>query len=285
MYCRHFGLSELPFTIAPDPRYLYLSRRHREALAHLVYGVESPGGFVLLTGEVGTGKTTVCRGLLERMPEDCDVAFIFNPKLGVEELLSAICDELRIAHSPLARGLKHLIDSLNAHLLAAHANGRRTVLIIDEAQNLTNEVLELVRLLTNLETHRRKLLQIILLGQPELRERLARPELRQLAQRIVARYHLDPLSRAEVAAYVAHRLAVAGAARSPFSTAALRKLWRESHGIPRLVNVLCDRALLGAFAEHRDWVDRATLARAAREVSGKSSGLRRWAKALAGALT
>jgi len=283
MYCRHFGLSELPFSIAPDPRYLYLSRRHREALAHLVYGVESPGGFVLLTGEVGTGKTTVCRGLLERMPEDCDVAFIFNPKLGVDELLSAVCDELRIAYSPLVPGIKHLIDSINAHLLSAHAAGRRTVLIIDEAQNLTNEVLELVRLLTNLETHRRKLLQIILLGQPELRDRLARPELRQLAQRIVARYHLDPLSRTELAAYVAHRLAVAGAVRPLFTAAALRKLWRASRGIPRIVNVLCDRALLGAFAEQRDCVDRSTLVRAAREVAGKSPGWRRWAKALVAA--
>ena len=280
MYCRHFGLTELPFSIAPDPRYLYLSRRHREALAHLVYGVESPGGFVLLTGEVGTGKTTVCRGLLERMPEDCDVAFIFNPKLGVDELLSSICDELRIPHSPLEPGLKNLIDLLNARLLSAHAAGRRTLLIIDEAQNLTNEVLELVRLLTNLETHRRKLLQIILLGQPELRDRLARPELRQLAQRIVARYHLDPLSRAEVDAYVSHRLAVAGATRCPFTAPALRKLWRASQGIPRVVNVICDRALLGAFAEQKDCVDRATLAQAAREVAGKSSGLRRWMKAL-----
>jgi len=235
---------------------------------------------VVVAAASGTGKTTVCRGLLERLPEDCDVAFLFNPKLGVNELLSAICDELRIAHSPLLPGTKHLIDSLNERLLSAHAAGRRTVLIIDEAQNLTNEVLELVRLLTNLETHRRKLLQIILLGQPELRERLARPELRQLAQRIVARYHLDPLSRAEVAAYVSHRLAVAGATRCLFTPSALRKLWRASRGIPRLVNVLCDRALLGAFAEQRHDVDRTMLAQAAREVAGKPSGLRGWVKAL-----
>ena len=279
MYNDHFGLREAPFSIAPDPRYLFMSKRHREALAHLMYGIDSPGGFVLLTGEIGTGKTTVCRGLLERMPQDCDVAFIFNPKLTVEELLSTICDELRITYPHTATTVKQFIDRLNAYLLDAHARGRKTLLIIDEAQNLSTDVLEQVRLLTNLETNRRKLLQIILLGQPQLRDMVKRPELQQLAQRIIARYHLGSLSKPEVAAYVAHRLAVAGAHRQVFSASALDRLFRLSGGIPRLINVLCDRALLGAFIENRDYVERATLVRAAREVFGESTT--RWhAKAL-----
>jgi general secretion pathway protein A len=266
MYQSYFGLAEEPFSIAPDPRYLYMSRRHQEALAHLLYGVNGGGGFVLLTGEVGAGKTTVCRCLLEQIPEACDVAYIFNPKLTVAELLSTICAEFGITCPPGNTSIKVYIDCINAYLLDAHARGRHTVLIIDEAQNLSADVLEQLRLLTNLETNQRKLLQIILLGQPELAAMLARPELRQLAQRIIARYHLGPLDRQEVAAYVQHRLVVAGAQRQLFPLAVMGRLYRLSGGIPRIINVLCDRALLGTYAQSKERVDHATLKQAAREV-------------------
>jgi general secretion pathway protein A len=266
MYQSYFGLAEEPFSIAPDPRYLYMSQRHQEALAHLLYGVNAGGGFVLLTGEVGAGKTTVCRCLLEQIPEACDVAYIFNPKLTVEELLSTICAEFGITCPPGNTSVKVYIDCINAYLLDAHARGRHTVLIIDEAQNLSADVLEQLRLLTNLETNQRKLLQIILLGQPELAAMLAQPELRQLAQRIIARYHLGPLDRQEIAAYVQHRLGVSGAQRQLFPLALMGQLYRLSGGIPRIINVLCDRALLGTYAQSKERVDRATLKQAAREV-------------------
>ena len=268
MYNEYFGFSEAPFSIAPDPRYLFMSARHREALAHLLYGLRSDGGFVLLTGEVGTGKTTICRCLLDREPDDCDIAFVLNPKLDTVELLATLCDELHIALPAGTPGVKILVDLINRHLLAANARGRKTVLIVDEAQNLSTEVLEQLRLLTNLETNRRKLLQIILLGQPELRDRLARPDMRQLAQRIVARYHLEPLSRPEVAAYVSHRLSVAGARHALFPPASMDRLYRLSGGTPRLINLICDRALLGAYVESKAAVDPAMLARAAAEVLG-----------------
>ncbi|MEO8656628.1 MAG: AAA family ATPase, partial [Ramlibacter sp.] len=266
MYQHYFGLAEAPFSIAPDPRYLFLSQRHQEALAHLLYGVGGDGGFVLLTGEVGAGKTTVCRCLLQQIPESCDVAYIFNPKLTVEELLSTICAEFGIACPTGNASIKVFVDCINAYLLEAHAKGRHTVLIIDEAQNLSAEVLEQMRLLTNLETNERKLLQIILLGQPELAHMLERPELRQLSQRIVARYHLGPLSKAEVAAYVRHRLEVSGAQRPLFPASLMGRMYRLSGGVPRVINVLCDRALLGTFVQGKERVDRATLAQAAREV-------------------
>jgi general secretion pathway protein A len=266
MYQAYFGLSDAPFSIAPAPRYLYMSRRHQEALAHLLYGLNGEGGFVLLTGEVGTGKTTICRCLLEQIPEACDVAYVFNPKLTVEELLSTICTEFGIACPPGNASIKVFVDRINAHLLDAHARGRHAVLIIDEAQNLSADVLEQMRLLTNLETSERKLLQIILLGQPELAAMLERPELRQLAQRIVARYHLGPLTRSEVAAYVEHRLEVAGTQRRLFPPAIMGTLHRLSGGVPRIINVLCDRALLGAYAQGKERVDRGTLGQAAREV-------------------
>ncbi len=269
MYQSYFGLNEAPFSIAPDPRYLYMSQRHQEALAHLLYGVDGGGGFVLLTGEVGAGKTTVCRCLLEQIPESCDVAYIFNPKLTVAELLSTICAEFAIPYPADNQSIKIYIDCINTYLLDAHARGRHTVLIIDEAQNLDTAVLEQLRLLTNLETNQRKLLQIILLGQPELAVLLQLPELRQLAQRIIARYHLGPLSRQEVAAYVRHRLEVAGTQRQLFSTALMGRLYRLSGGIPRLINVLCDRALLGAYVQNKERVDRSTLSRAAGEVLQK----------------
>ena len=269
MYLTYFGLAEAPFSIAPDPRYLYLTRNHQEALAHLLYGVNGGGGFVLLTGEVGAGKTTVCRCLLEQIPDSCDVAYIFNPRLTVAELLSTICAELSIDCPPGNASIKVFVDCINAYLLDANARGRHTVLIIDEAQNLSADVLEQMRLLTNLETNQRKLLQIILLGQPELGRMLEQPELRQLSQRIVARYHLGALTKAEVGPFVRHRLEVSGTQHQLFPQALMGQLYRVSKGVPRLINVICDRALLGAYTQGKDRVDRATLARAAREVFGK----------------
>ncbi len=266
MYRQYFGLAEAPFSIAPDPRYLYLSQRHQEALAHLLYGVGGDGGFVLLTGEVGAGKTTVCRCLLQQIPASCDVAYIFNPKLTVEELLSTICVEFGIDYPTGNASIKVFVDCINTYLLEAHAKGRHTVLIIDEAQNLSTDVLEQMRLLTNLETDQRKLLQIIMLGQPELALMLERPELRQLSQRVVARYHLGPLSKAEVAAYVRHRLEVSGAKRQLIPARLMGRLYRLSGGVPRVINVLCDRSLLGAYVEGKESIDGATLAKAAREV-------------------
>ena len=275
MYQSYFNLAEVPFSIAPDPRYLYMSQRHQEALAHLLYGVNGGGGFVLLTGEVGAGKTTVCRCLLEQIPESCDVAYIFNPKLTVAELLSTLCAEFGIVFPSGNTSIKVFVDCINAYLLDAHARGRHTVLIIDEAQNLSADVLEQMRLLTNLETNQRKLLQIILLGQPELATILARPELRQLAQRIIARYHLGSLSKPEVAAYVRHRLEVSGTQRQLFPAALMSRLYRLSGGIPRIVNVLCDRALLGTYVQGKERVDRATLKQAAREVFHQPKAQRR----------
>ncbi len=271
MYLKHFNLSEAPFSIAPNPRYLYLSQRHQEALAHLLYGIHGDGGFVLLTGDIGAGKTTVCRCLLEQIPDNCDVAYIFNPKLSVTELLSTICHEFGIDCPAGNTSIKIFVDAINDHLLAAHAAGRNSVLIIDEAQNLAPDVLEQMRLLTNLETDQRKLLQIILIGQPELAEILDHPGLRQLAQRIVARYHLDALDKAEVAAYVQHRLAVGGTQRPLIPAPLAGLLHRLSGGVPRIINVLCDRALLGAFTQGKDKVDRAMLLQAAREVLPPSS--------------
>ena len=272
MYEKFFGLSRDPFSIAPDPRYLFMSERHREALAHLLYGVNAGGGFVLLSGNIGTGKTTVCRCFLEQIPAHCHVAYIFNPKLTVEELLTSICDEFHVALPPsTARGrtAKSLIDPLNAFLLGAHAAGQNSVLIIDEAQNLSSNVLEQLRLLTNLETNERKLLQIILIGQPELRDMLARPELEQLAQRVMARFHLEALSPLETSDYIAHRLAVAGlTAPLPFDKKALARVYTLSRGVPRRINLLCGRALLGAYATGKPKVNRTMLEKAAQEVFG-----------------
>ncbi len=269
MYQTHFGLLEPPFSIAPDPHYLYMSEHHQEALATLLFGVRGDGGFVLLTGEVGAGKTTICRYLLEQVPEACDLAYIFNPKLTVVELLSTICDEFGIKYPKSNTSIKLFVGLINAYLLESHAKGRRAVLIIDEAQNLSADVLEQMRLLTNLETLQRKLLQIILIGQPELLQMVERPELRQLAQRIVARYHLGSLNKKEVAAYVKHRLEVSGAQRQLFPDALMGKLYRLSNGVPRVINVLCDRALLGAYVQGKERVDRATLKQAAREALGQ----------------
>ncbi len=271
MYYEYFGLKEAPFSIAPNPRYLYMSERHREALAHLMYGINSDGGFILLTGEVGTGKTTICRCLLEQIPQDVHIAFVLNPKLDPVELLATACDDLGISY-PAGASIKTMVDRLNEFLLAAHQEGRRTVLIIDEAQNLSIDVLEQLRLLTNLETNERKLLQIILLGQPELLTLLAQNELRQLSQRVTARFHLDALNRGEVHEYIKHRLTIAGTRRRVFSAAAINRIFKISGGIPRVVNLICDRALLGTYAENKLQVSSRVVSRAADEVLGQNRG-------------
>ncbi len=267
MYAGYFGLSENPFSITPDPRFLFLSARHAEALAHLLFGITESGGFIQLTGEVGTGKTTLTRSLLEQLPTDVDVALILNPGLTIQEFMRTICQELGIDHANGA-SMKDMIDSLNQHLLRAHDNGRRTALIIDEAQNLSTELLEQIRLLTNLETPKQKLLQIILIGQPELRETLSRIDLRQLAQRITARYHLEPLNPTEISDYIRHRLRIAGAGGDIFTPAATKTVFRLTHGVPRLVNVICDRALLGAYSTEQRQVQPEIVRRAAKEVLG-----------------
>jgi general secretion pathway protein A len=359
LYCAHFRLEETPFSMAPDPCFVYMSEQHREALGHLLYGLGEGGGFVQLTGEVGTGKTTICRTLLcqlvsgdgdspnhchnrpepeldaldyglsvdhdavpdgrrplrgahgrtlarrrppargedriERQvepvhsdrtrspggstdPDNVDVALIFNPNLTVSELLETICEELNIEPAGDDTSTKAYVDRLYAYLLDANARGRRTILIIDEAQSLSRDVLEQIRLLTNLETNENKLLQIFLIGQPELRSMLARDDLRQLAQRITARYHLEPLSRAETGHYIRHRLSVAGCERKVFSTAAVRRIYRLTGGIPRLINSLCDRALLGAYTTDREGVNARIVRRADRELHGTSGA--RWTFAL-----
>lgn len=270
MYESFFGINDKPFSITPDPRYLFMSERHGEALAHLVYGVTDSGGFVQLTGEVGTGKTTLCRTLLlNRMPSNADVAVVLNPQLSALEFLEAICEELGVTVPEPKGSIKALIGALNRYLLNAHAEGRRTILVVDEAQNLAPEVLEEVRLLTNLETAKQKLLQIILIGQPELRDLLARNDLRQLAQRITGRYHLEPLSRDETDEYIEHRLKVAGALGEVFESGAKREVFRLSQGVPRLINVICDRALLGAYSQGSRHVNRRLVRRAATEITGE----------------
>lgn len=268
MYLDYYGLKEAPFSITPDPRFVFLSERHRDALAHLIYGISQGGGggFVQLTGEVGTGKTTLSRLLLEQLPERTRVALVLNPRLKPLELLEAICEELGLDNATLHGNGKTLVDALNRHLLEAHAQDIRVVLILDEAQQLSVESLEQVRLLTNLETATHKLLQIVLLGQPELRDILARPELRQLSQRITARYHLMPLDAAETGEYVHHRLAVAGLVHSPFDAGAMNALHRRSDGVPRLINVIAERALLTGYAHDLTEIDAHTVDDAADEI-------------------
>jgi general secretion pathway protein A len=282
MYTSFFGLAEKPFAITPDPRYLYLSERHAEALAHLLYGINESGGFIQLTGEVGTGKTTVVRTLLSRVPHHADVAVILNPRVTPVEFLLTICEELGLEIADADRdSVKQMVDALNRRLLQAHAEGRRIIVLVDEAQNLSFEVLEQVRLLTNLETPTQKLLQIILIGQPELRELLDRNDLRQLAQRITGRYHLMPLSREETKGYVRHRLRVAGAADEIFTPAALSEVHRLSSGIPRVINVACDRALLGAYTQETRRITAALVRQAAGEVYGRRF-LPTWLRWIAG---
>ena len=270
MYHSYFGMREAPFSIAVNPRYLFMSDRHRDALAHLLYGVGSGGGFVLLTGEVGTGKTTINRCLLEQLPEQTDLAIVLNPALNAEELLATVCDELGIKYGNGDYTLKTLTDKLHAFLLKNHQQGRQTVLLIDEAQHLRFEVLEQIRLLTNLETNTRKLLQIILVGQPELAEILARPELRQLNQRVSARFELEALDLEETQAYIRHRLQVAGlpAGQELFPGNVVKAIYRRSGGIPRLINLLCDRMLLGCYGRNQLRVDMAMFRVATAEVLG-----------------
>ena len=299
MYLEYYGLEQAPFSITPDPHYVFLSEHHRDALAHLLYGIRQGGGggFVQLTGEVGTGKTTLSRLLLNQLPENTHAALVLNPRLEPAELLQTICEELRLptgiapaptsapaptgkrkggkaaasARAPAKPGGKAMFDALGGYLLEAYAKGDRVVLIIDEAQNLSTEALEQVRLLTNLETETQKLLQIILIGQPELRDMLARPELRQLAQRITARYHLRPLDEAGTAAYLRHRLTTAGAKRFPFAQDAVRRIHQRSGGVPRLINVIAERALLGGYAHDLLSIDAKTVDRAAGEALAPSS--------------
>lgn len=275
MYKEYFRLNEMPFSIAPDPRFLFMSDRYREALAHLLYGVQGEGGIVLLTGEVGTGKTTICRSLLEQLPANVDVAYILNPRMSVDELLETICDEFHIAVPEQRRGLKGFVDAIHARLLEGNAQGRRSILIIDEAQNLDPMVVEQLRLLTNLETSTRKLLQIILIGQPELQEMLARPEMRQVLQRVVAHFHLTHLGEAEVRGYVAHRLSVSGAPSAIIPDKLMKPLFKATGGVPRLINLVCDRALLGAYTQGHQQVSKPTLRQAIGEVIGARQP-RRW---------
>jgi general secretion pathway protein A len=265
LYNEYFHFSELPFSIAPDPHFIFMSTRHQEGLAHLLYGINHGGGFVALTGEVGTGKTTLCHCLLQQLPENIDIALILNPKLNAIELLATICDELRISYDKNLHTLKNLVDALNQHLLNAHANGRRTVLVIDEAQNLSLEVLEQVRLLTNLETTKTKLLQIILVGQPELKDLLNRRELRQLNQRITARYHLLPLSLSETRTYIRHRLMMCKGDPDLFKESAINKIYQYSKGIPRIINIICHCALLGAYSSDARVITPPIIKRAAKE--------------------
>ena len=273
MYTDYFGLKEKPFSITPDPRYLYMSEQHQDALAHLLYGIQEGEGFVLLTGDIGTGKTTICRSLLEQIPDLVEVAYIFNPKLSAKELLLSICDEFLIPLSNTGNNIsiKQVIDKLNGHLLEQYKRGRRSVLIIDEAQNLSINVLEQIRLLTNLETNSRKLLQIILIGQPELRKEFQRPELEQLAQRITARFHIGPLSSAELENYLKHRIYVAGGSNRPlFSRGAIKALFKFTRGIPRLINTVSDRALLATYVNTQHQVTKKEIQVAAAEVLNAS---------------
>jgi general secretion pathway protein A len=267
VYLEYYGLSEPPFTITPNPRFLFYSPRHREAFNHLLYGIRERKGFVQLTGEVGAGKSTLCRALLEKLGDNFSTALILNPVLDADQLVKAIAMEFNLGVHGLDR--LEIVAVINDFLLRQMANNRETVLIIDEAQDLTNELLEQVRLLSNLETDERKLLQIVLMGQPELRTRLNDYGLRQLRQRITVRYHLNPLKRSEVAQYVHHRLQVSGAQGAPYFTGpALWRIYRYSRGIPRLINAVCDKALLAGFVEQRYRINYRLVNRAIHELEG-----------------
>jgi len=269
MYQDYFGLKEQAFSIAVNPRYLYMSQQHKEALAHLLYGVKG-GGFVMLTGEVGTGKTTIIRCLLEQLPTKTEIAIVLNPMSNVHELLCTICDEFSIEYDENKKSTKSITDLLHQYLLNNHRQGKNTVLLIDEAQLLSPQVLEQIRLLTNLETASQKLLQIVLVGQPELNELLAQPRLRQLSQRITARFHLTPLTLEETQRYIQHRLSVAGMTenKNPFTPAIIKQIHRFTGGIPRMINILCERALVGAYGNNKPLIDKQIFSLAKKEVEG-----------------
>jgi len=266
LYQQFFNFTTPPFSIAPDPHFIYMSEQHQEGLAHLLYGINYGGGFVVLTGEVGTGKTTLCQCLLKQLPDNIEIALVLNPKLNALELLATICDELQITYDQEKQSLKILVDSLNHYLLAVHAAGKRTVLVIDEAQNLDLNVLEQIRLLTNLETSTSKLLQIILIAQPELQQLLEKPELRQLNQRITARYHLNALSYSDTRKYIKHRLKRCGGKDNIFNSQAIKSIYKISKGVPRLINILSDRALLGAYVGNTQFVTVKIINKAAAEI-------------------
>ncbi len=270
MYCSFYGITEKPFSITPDPKFLYLGKTHKEAFAHLLYGIRERGGFIVVTGEIGAGKTTLCRGLLSHLDEDTLVAFIFNPTLSALELLKSINEDFGIPSQGTTK--KELIDELNRFLLDKRKEGKNTVLIIDEAQSLDEEVLEQIRLLSNLETETEKLLQIILIGQPEFRHILEQAHLLQLNQRVTVRYHLRALSQEETAEYIHHRLSVIdGEGKVFFSPEALKKIWRYTRGVPRLINVLCDRALLAGYGKRKKTIDGQMIDQARKEVTGRSA--------------
>ena len=266
MYQEFFSLKEQPFSISPDPDFLFLSDRHKEALAHLSYGLQGNGGFVLLTGEVGTGKTTVCRFLLQDMPKEVDVAFILNPALTEIELLATICDEFNIEYQQDKISLKLLFDALTSWMMNNLLQGRSAIVLIDEAQHLSFSVLEQLRLLTNIESNNKKPLQVILIGQTELQQKLKQTELRQLAQRITARYHLLALTQKETECYIQHRLNVAGARYPIFAPGLLQKIFKHSQGIPRLINLICDRCLLCAYSENSPKISSQMLKLAVKEI-------------------
>jgi general secretion pathway protein A len=267
MYNQFYGFREPPFNITPDPRFLFFSDRHREAYNHVLFGIRERKGFIQITGEVGAGKTTLCRALLEELGPDYVTALILNPCLNPTQLLRAILTEFGMKPGKTDRVA--CLSMLNDFLLEQLEAGRDVVLLIDEAQDLDSDLLEQVRLLSNLETDQRKLLQIVLLGQPELREKLNDRSLRQLRQRITVRYHLTPLSRVEMARYIQHRLQVVGAnGRPAFTPWALRTIYRYTKGIPRLVNAVCDKALLAGFVESTDLLTRRQIRRAIRELEG-----------------
>jgi general secretion pathway protein A len=264
----YYGLKEPPFNITPNPRFLFFSAKHREAFNHLLYGIRERKGFVQLTGEVGAGKTTLCRALLEQLGPKFSTALILNPVLDADQLIKAIAMEMGLR----VKGLDRLetVAEINRYLLQQVEQGKDTVLIIDEAQDLTRELLEQVRLLSNLETDERKLLQIVLMGQPELRDRLNEHSLRQLRQRITIRYHLNPLRHSEIGQYIQHRLQVSGANGAPyFSTPAVWRIAAYSGGIPRLINAVCDKCLLAGYVRQRDKIDWRMVGLAIRELEGR----------------
>lgn len=268
MYLEYYGLNEPPFDITPNPRFLYFSPKHREALNHMLYGIRERKGFVQITGEVGSGKTTLCRAMLEQLNDHYSTALILNPVLRVDQLVQAVAMEFGVN----VKGFDQLetLASLNEFLLQQVEMGKESVLIIDEAQDLTNDLLEQVRLLSNLETDDRKLLQIVLIGQPELRDRLNDHRLRQLRQRITIRYHIKPLTRAEVAQYIQHRLSVSGSKGLPYFTPwAIWRIYRYSRGIPRLINAVCDKCLLAGFVLQKDKIDYNIVGLAIKELEGK----------------